>query len=61
MTTKFIGAANVAFLLLLLPQIVLNAHNLLTGNIIALFIVPWLVIPNPRVGFYPVSLLLRSY
>jgi hypothetical protein len=61
MTAKFTGAANVPFLLLQLPQIVLNARSLLTGNKIALFAVPWLVIPNPCARFYPLSLLLWSY
>jgi hypothetical protein len=58
MTAKFTGAANVPFLLLQLLQIVLNARNLLTGNKIALFAIPWLVIPIPRARFYPLSLLL---
>ena len=42
-SAKFAGAANVPFLLLQLPQIVLNARNLLSGNNAALFAVPWLV------------------
>ncbi|KAJ0788326.1 putative maltose excess protein [Helianthus annuus] len=42
LTAKFAGAANVPFLLLQLPQIVLNARNLLAGNKAALFAVPWL-------------------
>jgi hypothetical protein len=42
MTAKFTGAANVPFLLLQLPQIVLNARNLLTGNNISLFAIPGL-------------------
>ncbi|KAK9056496.1 hypothetical protein SSX86_023857 [Deinandra increscens subsp. villosa] len=42
LTAKFAGAANVPFLLLQLPQIVLNARNLLAGNEAALFAVPWL-------------------
>ncbi|XP_062226623.1 maltose excess protein 1-like, chloroplastic [Phragmites australis] len=41
MTAKFAGAANVPFLLLQLPQIFLNARNLLAGNKTALFAVPW--------------------
>jgi hypothetical protein len=61
MMAKFTSAANVPFLLLQLLQIVLNTHNLLTGNKIALFVVPWLVIPNPCAGFCPLSLLLGSY
>jgi hypothetical protein len=40
MTAKFAGATNVPFLLLQLPQIVLNARNLLVGNKITLFAVP---------------------
>ncbi|XP_071732133.1 maltose excess protein 1-like, chloroplastic [Rutidosis leptorrhynchoides] len=42
LTAKFAGAANVPFLLLQLPQIVLNARNLIAGNEAALFAVPWL-------------------
>ncbi|KAL4557280.1 hypothetical protein LXL04_035453 [Taraxacum kok-saghyz] len=42
LTAKFAGAANVPFLLLQLPQIILNARNLLSGNNSALFAVPWL-------------------
>ncbi|KAD0202474.1 hypothetical protein R6Q59_019627 [Mikania micrantha] len=42
LTAKFAGAANVPFLLLQLPQILLNARNLLAGNNAALFAVPWL-------------------
>ncbi|RZR71632.1 hypothetical protein BHM03_00006199 [Ensete ventricosum] len=40
-SAKFAGAANVPFLLLQLPQIVLNARNLISGNNAALFAVPW--------------------
>jgi hypothetical protein len=40
MMAKFTSAANVPFLLLQLLQIVLNTHSVLTGNKIALFIVP---------------------
>jgi hypothetical protein len=61
MTAKFAGAANVLFLLLPLLQLVLNIRNLPTGNKIALFTIPWLVIPNPRAIFCPLSLLLQSY
>lgn len=46
MTAKFAAAANLPFLLLQLPQIVLNAQNLLAGNKAALFAIPWLVIPQ---------------
>lgn len=44
MTAKFAGAANLPFLLLQLPQIVLNTQNLLAGNKSALLAVPWLVL-----------------
>lgn len=43
LTAKFAGAANVPFLLLQLPQIVLNCRNLMAGNSRALFAVPWIV------------------
>ncbi|KAI3750150.1 hypothetical protein L2E82_20776 [Cichorium intybus] len=43
LTAKFAGGANVPFMLLQLPQIVLNARNLIAGNNSALFAVPWLV------------------
>lgn len=53
MTAKFAGAANIPFLLLQLPQIVLNTRNLLAGNKTALFAVPWLVRPpNSRLRFH---------
>ncbi|CAN6487120.1 unnamed protein product [Victoria cruziana] len=42
LTAKFAGAANVPFLLLQLPQIVLNCRNLMAGNSRALFAVPWI-------------------
>lgn len=42
LTAKFSGAANVPFLLLQLPQIMLNARNLMAGNTTALLAVPWL-------------------
>ncbi|KAH0679910.1 maltose excess protein 1-like, chloroplastic [Solanum tuberosum] len=42
LTAKFAGAANIPFLILQLPQIILNARNLLAGNQAALFAVPWL-------------------
>uniref|UniRef100_A0ACD5UDU1 Uncharacterized protein n=1 Tax=Avena sativa TaxID=4498 RepID=A0ACD5UDU1_AVESA len=41
-TAKLAGGANVPFLLLQLPQIILNSRNLLAGNKSALFAVPWL-------------------
>lgn len=43
LTAKFSGAANIPFMLLQLPQIILNARNLLAGNKTALLAVPWLV------------------
>lgn len=43
LTAKFAGVSNIPFLLLQLPQIILNARNLLAGNNSALFAVPWLV------------------
>ncbi|KAG8378144.1 hypothetical protein BUALT_Bualt08G0107500 [Buddleja alternifolia] len=42
LTSKFAGAANLPFLLLQLPQIILNTRNLLEGNNSALLAVPWL-------------------
>ncbi|XP_072963803.1 maltose excess protein 1-like, chloroplastic [Typha angustifolia] len=57
MTAKFAGAANVPFLLLQLPQIVLNARNLLAGNKTALFAVPWLGMLTGLLG----NLSLLSY
>ncbi|XP_020084351.1 maltose excess protein 1-like, chloroplastic isoform X1 [Ananas comosus] len=57
MTAKFAGAANVPFLLLQLPQIVLNARNLLSGNKTALFAVPWLGMLTGLLG----NLSLLSY
>ncbi|PIN16579.1 putative membrane protein [Handroanthus impetiginosus] len=42
LTAKFAGAANLPFLLLQLPQIILNTRNLLAGNKSALLAVPWL-------------------
>ncbi|XP_050221766.1 maltose excess protein 1, chloroplastic-like [Mercurialis annua] len=41
-TAKFSGAANIPFLVLQMPQIILNAQNLMAGNKAALFAVPWL-------------------
>ncbi|XP_010942963.1 maltose excess protein 1-like, chloroplastic [Elaeis guineensis] len=57
LTAKFAGAANVPFLLLQLPQIVLNARNLLAGNKAALFAVPWLGMLTGLLG----NLSLLSY
>ncbi|XP_065620015.1 maltose excess protein 1-like, chloroplastic [Quercus suber] len=42
LTAKFAGASNIPFLLMQLPQIILNARNLLAGNKTALLAVPWL-------------------
>lgn len=42
-TAKFAAAANIPFLLLQLPQIWLNAQNLMAGNNSALLAVNWLV------------------
>ncbi|XP_043815202.1 maltose excess protein 1, chloroplastic isoform X2 [Manihot esculenta] len=41
-TAKFSGASNIPFLLLQMPQIILNAQNLMAGNKTALLAVPWL-------------------
>ncbi|NP_001149458.1 maltose excess protein 1-like [Zea mays] len=57
MTAKFAGAANIPFLLLQLPQIVLNTRNLLAGNKTALFAVPWLGMLTGLLG----NLSLLSY
>lgn len=43
LTSKFSAVANIPFLLLQMPQIILNAQNLLAGNKTALFAVSWLV------------------
>ncbi|CAN6236152.1 unnamed protein product [Urochloa humidicola] len=56
-TAKFAGSANIPFLLLQLPQIVLNARNLLAGNKTALFAVPWLGMLTGLLG----NLSLLSY
>ncbi|TXG48782.1 hypothetical protein EZV62_024657 [Acer yangbiense] len=42
LTAKFSGASSIPFTLLQLPQIILNAQNLLAGNKTALLAVPWL-------------------
>ncbi|KAK1307304.1 hypothetical protein QJS10_CPA10g01290 [Acorus calamus] len=57
LTAKFAGAANLPFLLLQLPQIILNAQNLLAGNKAALFAVPWLGMLTGLLG----NLSLLSY
>ncbi|KAL2533829.1 Maltose excess protein 1 [Abeliophyllum distichum] len=56
-TAKFAGAANVPFLLLQLPQIILNGRNLLSGNKSALLAVPWLGMFTGLLG----NLSLMSY
>lgn len=57
LTSKFAAAANVPFLLLQMPQIILNARNLLAGNKAALFAVPWLGMLTGLLG----NLSLLSY
>ncbi|GAU27579.1 hypothetical protein TSUD_271200 [Trifolium subterraneum] len=57
LTSKFSGAANLPFLLLQMPQILLNAKNLIAGNNIALFAIPWLGMLTSLLG----NLSLLSY
>ncbi|KAI9082237.1 hypothetical protein K1719_035798 [Acacia pycnantha] len=57
LTSKFAAAANIPFLLLQLPQIILNAQNLLAGNKTALFAVAWLGMLTSLLG----NLSLLSY
>ncbi|XP_057969962.1 maltose excess protein 1-like, chloroplastic [Malania oleifera] len=57
LTAKFSAAANVPFLLLQLPQIVLNARNLMAGSKTALLAVPWLGMLTGLLG----NLSLLSY
>ncbi|XP_041016109.1 maltose excess protein 1, chloroplastic-like isoform X2 [Juglans microcarpa x Juglans regia] len=57
LTAKFSGAASIPFLLLQLPQIILNASNLLAGNKTALLAVPWLGMCTGLLG----NLSLLSY
>ncbi|KAK6115007.1 hypothetical protein DH2020_007276 [Rehmannia glutinosa] len=57
LTAKFAGAANLPFLLLQLPQIVLNSRNLMAGNKSALLAVPWLGMLTGLLG----NLSLLSY
>ncbi|RDX89590.1 Maltose excess protein 1, chloroplastic, partial [Mucuna pruriens] len=57
LTAKFSAAANIPFLLLQMPQIILNARNLLSGNKIALSAVPWLGMLTSLLG----NLSLLSY
>ncbi|KAF3776718.1 Maltose excess protein 1-like [Nymphaea thermarum] len=59
LTAKFAGAANVPFLLLQLPQIVLNSRNLMAGNARALFALPWIV--SSLTFFLFLSLRVSSY
>ncbi|OWM76373.1 hypothetical protein CDL15_Pgr028243 [Punica granatum] len=56
-TAKFSAAANIPFLLLQLPQIILNARNLLSGNKSALLAIPWLGMLTGLLG----NLSLLSY
>ncbi|XP_058084994.1 maltose excess protein 1-like, chloroplastic [Magnolia sinica] len=57
LTAKFAGASNIPFLLLQLPQITLNAQNLMAGNKTALLAVPWLGMLTGLLG----NLSLLSY
>ncbi|XP_045828858.1 maltose excess protein 1-like, chloroplastic [Trifolium pratense] len=57
LTSKFSGAANLPFLLLQMPQILLNARNLIAGNNTALFAIPWLGMLTSLLG----NLSLLSY
>ncbi|XP_057795571.1 maltose excess protein 1-like, chloroplastic isoform X2 [Salvia miltiorrhiza] len=57
LTAKFAGAANLPFLLLQLPQIILNYRNLMAGNRSALLAVPWLGMLTGLLG----NLSLLSY
>ncbi|EXB29119.1 hypothetical protein L484_019641 [Morus notabilis] len=57
LTAKFAAASNIPFLLLQLPQIILNARNLLSGNKSALLAIPWLGMLTGLLG----NLSLLSY
>ncbi|KAI3432191.1 uncharacterized protein J3R85_007600 [Psidium guajava] len=57
LTAKFAASSNIPFLLLQLPQIILNARNLLSGNHSALLAVPWLGMLTGLLG----NLSLLSY
>ncbi|KAM7279846.1 hypothetical protein ACFE04_006980 [Oxalis oulophora] len=57
LTANFSGAANIPFLLLQLPQIILNARNLVAGNKSALLAIPWLGMLTGLLG----NLSLLSY
>ncbi|TQD70826.1 hypothetical protein C1H46_043631 [Malus baccata] len=56
-TAKFSGASNIPFLLLQMPQIYLNAQNLLAGNKAALLAVPWMIMWSTFVPYIPNSIL----
>ncbi|XP_027355014.1 maltose excess protein 1, chloroplastic-like isoform X2 [Abrus precatorius] len=56
-TAKLSAAANIPFLLLQMPQIILNARNLMSGNKMALSAVPWLGMLTSLLG----NLSLLSY
>ncbi|KAF9670382.1 hypothetical protein SADUNF_Sadunf13G0062500 [Salix dunnii] len=56
-TAKFSAGANVPFLVLQMPQIILNAKNLIAGNKTALLAVPWLGMLTGLLG----NLSLLSY
>ncbi|KAL8162327.1 hypothetical protein V2J09_013816 [Rumex salicifolius] len=56
-TATFAAGANLPFLLLQLPQIVLNYRNLVAGNKLALLALPWLGILTGMLG----NLSLLSY
>ncbi|KAM0935739.1 putative maltose excess protein [Dioscorea sansibarensis] len=56
-TSKLAGASNIPFLLIQLPQIILNSQNLLAGNASALFAIPWLGMLTGLLG----NLTLLSY
>jgi hypothetical protein len=43
LTARIADSATLAFLLLQLPQIVLNTQNLVSGNHVALTAIPWMV------------------
>lgn len=60
LTAKFSASSNLPFLLIQLPQIILNARNLLAGNKSALLAVPWLVmfvVLATHLPFFPYPML----
>ncbi|KAJ8762726.1 hypothetical protein K2173_012218 [Erythroxylum novogranatense] len=57
LTAGFAGAANIPFLLIQMPQIILNARNLMASNKTALLAVPWLGMLTGLLG----NLSLLSY